>query len=518
MYEPLKIFFIMRQYFLFFGVILYVKHVVCVRVKKFVTMKLTTYMRGLFLSLLCCLLCSPAVAQKKDADKQLPRGYNLTLTVKGGDDTVMYMGYYYVGKTYAVDTARVDKKGRFVFASKTMVLRPGMYFFTNPSGNYVEFIVYNEAPNFVFETESRSWNDCMKVKGSKENELFYDYHRANKRLYNVLDSARQVKTDEEAFKAFYKKCQHELDSLKLGIIENNPERFLSLMMNATRDPKVPTADSTGRTLSQRERYEYYMNHYFDYMALDNDAMVRTPDAVFHKRVMDYLDKNLKNAGPEVIIEYVDKMIDRSIPSKEVFKYLVHTITERYLQSNIMSYDAIYVHLVKKYFATELNYWSAPSVIDEQMKRANTWEHLLIGKTAPDLMLHDADGTWHTLSGLRHKYTLLVFWSPTCGHCKTVIPELYKKYSQYKEQCDIGSFCILSEPDEETYPKWHRFIKDNGLDWLNLDGGEANIDWHEVYDVITTPQIYLLDKDKKILAKKLNADSFEMVIKALEHLE
>ena len=133
-------------------------------------------------------------------------------------------------------------------------------------------------------------------------------------------------------------------------------------------------------------------------------------------------------------------------------------------------------------------------------------------------MKDDKGQVQSLYNLKSKYTLLIFWSPTCGHCKTIIPDLFKRYARYKDKYDIAAYAVLSEPDDATRPKWHEFIKANHLDWINIDGGEANLDWHEVYDIVTTPQIYLLDKDKKILAKKLDAETFEEVLKALEHIK
>jgi thiol-disulfide isomerase/thioredoxin len=251
--------------------------------------------------------------------------------------------------------------------------------------------------------------------------------------------------------------------------------------------------------------------------MDNDAQIRTPEIIFKKRLDRYLDVYLKNAPPETIIEYVDKVIDKAKPSKENFRYLVNTIAEKYLQSTVMSYDAIYVHLVKRYIETGMCDWMSPSTVDMNVKRADKWDKLLLGKLAPQLIMKDDKGQWHNLHSLPNKYTLLVFWSPTCGHCKTIIPELFKRYAKYQKKCDIGSFAILSEPDDETRPKWREFINNHNLNWLNIDGGEANIDWHDVYDIETTPQIYLLDKDKKIIAKKLNAESFEEVIKILEKI-
>lgn len=460
--------------------------------------------------------CLPAQATpRKEKQKEPEKGYRFSLFIYGGTDTVMYLGNYYMGGTYAFDTAYLNKKGYFLFENKEAKLKPGLYFFVNPDGNYLEFAVYHEKPDFQFETEDPGWQTHMRVRGSEQNKYLFDYHQANRMVHRTIDSAKREMTDSAAFAAFRIKQLVRLDSIKESIIEEHPKSLVALLMNATREPDVPTEDSTGRKLTQRERVEYYVDHYFDYTQLDDDALVRTPEMVFHQRLTTFLDRVLKNAPPETIIKYVDTLIDRSRPSKENFRYLVHNIAEKYLQSNIMSYDAIYVHLVKRYIETGMCDWMSPTAVDDNVKRANTWDKLLIGKPAPPLYMKDAAGEFHSLYGMQHKYTLLVFWSPTCGHCKTVIPDLYNRYAKLKDKYDIGAYAILSEPDDATRPQWHDFIKKYNLDWLNIDGGEANIDWHEVYDVITTPQIYLLDAEKKILAKKLSGESFEQVINMLE---
>lgn len=461
------------------------------------------------------IVCS---AEAKSKKKEPYKGYRFTLCIFDCKDTVMYLGNYYAGGTYAFDTARLSKRGMFVFEKKDRVLKPGLYFFCSPSGNYVEFAVYGEEElKFDFITEEPGWQTNMRVKGSKENDILFRYHQVNRAFYRTIDSAKVAISDSAAFQEFRHKKLLQMDSIKESIIEQHPNSLIALMMNATRDPQVPLFDADSNRLSDRQRWEYFMEHYFDNSKLDDDALIRTPDMIFQKRLENYLDQGLHNAPPETIIEYVDKLIDRSRPSKENFRYLVHTIAEKYLQSNVMSYDAVYVHLVQRYIEPGLCDWMSPTTVDENVKRATTWDRLLIGKVAPELILKDSAGVFHSMHQLPNKYTLLIFWSPTCGHCKTMIPELYNKYVQYRDRCDIAAFAILSEPDEPTRPKWYEFIRNHHLDWLNLDGGEANIDWHEVYDVITTPQIYLLDKDKKILAKKLSATSFEQVIRVLENI-
>ncbi len=446
------------------------------------------------------------------------KGYKFTFVIEGNTDSIMYMGNYYAGKTYATDTARLNKKGQFVFEQKSRPLYPGLYFFTNPAGNYVEFAVYGgEKPHFTFSTKGSQWTTNMKVKGSKQNELFFEYHNINRHYYDLLDDARATMNDS-IYKIFTKKTMLQFDSAKLAFIDKHPQSLISVMMRATREPHTPAYDAQGNKLSDRERYEYYMSHYFDNMALDDDALVRTPAAIFQQRVMDYYDKYLRNAMPETIIRYTDSLLARAEKSPEKFKCMVHTISEKYLQSNIMSYDAIYVHMIKNYYANGKAYWASPTTIDENVTRAEKWDKLLIGKQAPELVLKDREGLVHSLHGQQHKYTLLAFWSPTCGHCKTMIPALYNKLMEIKDSVDIVAFTILSEPDDATRAKWNDFLKKHNMTdpaWLNLDGGEANIDWHDVYDIVTTPQIYLLDKDKNILAKKLNAELFASIIETLE---
>ena len=142
---------------------------------------------------------------------------------------------------------------------------------------------------------------------------------------------------------------------------------------------------------------------------------------------------------------------------------------------------------------------------------------MVGREAPELILFDTMHVPHSLHAMPNKWKLLVFWSPTCSHCQHVIPTVYRIFEQYREQYDIGAFTILSEPDDKTRKQWKAFMQThlmNSPAWLSLDGGEANVDWHDVYDIQTTPQIYLIDENNIIQAKKLGENSLENIIKAI----
>lgn len=445
------------------------------------------------------------------------KGYKITFRVEGNTDSLIYMGYYHAQNRYFCDSAVNNGKGKFVFEGKEE-LHPGLYYLTNNRDRYVEFVVYREPYRFTLQTDNENWMLRMTVKDSRENEIFFNYKRAEEVYYQKMDEASHT-VDSTVFRNEYlPKYIHSLDSLRMTFIKDYPNCMLSRMMYSTKDPDVPKEHPDGTPMEQRERFEWLMDHYFDNMPLDDDFIIRTPKTIFYDRVMEYVDKNMKGMPPEMICPLLDSLIDRAEPAPEVYRWLILNLTQHYLQSRIMVYDEVYVHLVLRYFATGKVPHMEPSVIDEQVTQATKWERLLVGKEAPELILFDTVHQAHWLYHMPGRYTLLLFWSPTCGHCRDIIPAVYKVYEQYVDTLQVSAFAILSEPDEQTIVKWKKFLADHNMTdprWVNLNGGEANVDWRDVYDVQTTPQIYLLDnRDHKILAKKLSADILESIFKAL----
>ena len=440
-----------------------------------------------------------------------PSGYKFTLQIDGNKDSLLILGYYHAKDLRILDTAYNNGRGKFVFEGSRQ-LPPGLYFFNDGHGRFLDFVVYHENPVFKFHTDERDWHRNITVNGSAQNTLFFNFNRSTQHIYDALEEGK-AEMDSASYAAFQRQQIKKLDSVRLQFIEQHPESMLSRMMMATRDPQAPPDSLKGN-----DRYFYIMHHYFDNVPLDDDFLIRTPRAVFYNRMNDYIDKNMHGLPPSEIIPLLDTIIDRSEPAPEVFKWLVLTLTEKYLQSPVMVYDEVYVHLVQRYFATGKVTWLSPSVVDEQIERAAKWERLLVGREAPELILFDTTRQAWSLHHMPGRYTLLLFWSPTCGHCRTIIPAIYKAFERVADSLDMTAFAILSEPEETTITKWQVFLAEHHMTsprWINLNGGEANVDWREVYDVQTTPQIYLIDNENHhFLAKKLNADLLEQICKQL----
>ncbi len=78
--------------------------------------------------------------------------------------------------------------------------------------------------------------------------------------------------------------------------------------------------------------------------------------------------------------------------------------------------------------------------------------------------------------------------------------------------DIKVFAVTTEFDVD---KWKAFIKKFDVgNWINVgdiqfdeEGNPvATSNWREQYDIHSTPVIYLLDQEKKIIAKRISGVS------------
>ena len=144
---------------------------------------------------------------------------------------------------------------------------------------------------------------------------------------------------------------------------------------------------------------------------------------------------------------------------------------------------------------------------------------LIGAPASDLQMVDTLGKLTNLYKITAPFTVLVFWDPTCGHCKEVVPKVDSIYRASWKAQGVKLYGVMVEGGKDN---WLKFIHDNNLkDWIHVYQTDAqkNADiaagrpvYRQLYDVYQTPVLYLLDKDKRIIAKKLNHLQIDEVMK------
>lgn len=194
----------------------------------------------------------------------------------------------------------------------------------------------------------------------------------------------------------------------------------------------------------------------------------------------------------------------------MFRYLVNYCFNYALESKIMGMDAAFVYLARKYYLSGEAYWVDKETRNEIEQEVQITQYNLLGMKAQELKSPTRDGDLVSLYETEASFTLLLFWEADCEHCekqislvKTVLVEQFKPYG-------FKVFAVHTQDDKET---WERFVTEYGLfDFVNCWDPYDLTNFREYYHVEFTPMLYLLDKDKKIIAKKLDVEQMADMIK------
>ncbi len=454
-------------------------------------------------------------------------GYVIKGKIKGLHDTVCYFGNHYGNKQYVKDTAKVDKEGNFVFKGEKK-LPGGIYLIVPPSKKYFEILIDKEQ-NFSFETDTTSkFIENMKIKGSEDNIQYYkfqkfisdEYHKADpyrKSLSRIkADTLAVSKTKKDSADLLQKKISDidkEVEDYKNSYMKEYPASFLTAIFKAQKEPDVPETPllPNGKKDSLFP-YRYYKDHFWDNIPLSDDRFLRTP--IFHNKLKYFFDKVVVQ-NPDSINKEGDILVAKTEGNKETFKYIIWYLTVTYENPTIMGMDAIFVHEVEKFYITNQAYWVDSVTNQKIIHKALTLKPLLLGKQAPPIIMQDSLDKNFSLYDLKAKYTVLIFWDPDCGHCQKVVPKLKEAYDSKLKARGAIVFAVNIEDQDD---KWKKFIKEKDLNWINTHDKYKQYSLRQLYDIYSTPVIYLLDENKKIQAKRIDVDQLDGFIDHLEKMK
>ena len=194
----------------------------------------------------------------------------------------------------------------------------------------------------------------------------------------------------------------------------------------------------------------------------------------------YFDKMVPPLPDSITLE-INRLVERTSDNPDLRDFILWHLLEKYRHPEYMSQDQVFVWLYDHYFSQleikDLNDINRP-LIEEKAERLR---RLALFQPAPEIRICDSID----LQAIENKYTVLFFYDHDCDLCQ-------------QEMRDLDSVCAA-----------HPEITVLAID-MNTDDVRFDV-LFDLYDIETTPLIYVLDRDKRIIAKKIRAKQIEFVV-------
>ena len=460
------------------------------------------------LSLLFCLLFTVALSAQD--------GHRITVKIDGYEQPTLSLANNVLDKQYIVDTAEVNDAGEFVFTSDTTALPKGIYLVVlAPDNNYFQMVIGDdEDQEFTLSTSTENLSR-VRVKGSKENQQFFDYLGYLDKQQEAAAPGRAKMRDStltDAEKAPFKKQLDEITDAvtdyQNDIVKRHPQSFVAAIIKANQPNNPPAFEDAPEEERRLKQLEWLREHYFDPLNLKDDRLLRTP--FLFSRINYYVDR-LFVQHPDTVAGAVDKVLGRMDPMSDMFKYYVVHFTNKAAKSKIVGMDALYIHMIDTYYATGKAFWTDPEQLEKMMKDAEKTRPLLIGKQAPNVKMKRRDGSPVELYDVKADYTVLYFWQFACGSCKKSTPVMKEFYEKWKPKgVEIFSICTKQNEIDQC---WDYIDESEIGDWLHAT--DRYMRFYKNYDITSTPTIFVLDENKKIVSKRIGATQLDELLEALE---
>jgi thiol-disulfide isomerase/thioredoxin len=434
-----------------------------------------------------------------------------TVKAKQLKSDTIYLGYYYNGKPYVQDTIRLDKNGRGELSSKKE-LKEGAFILYFHGTKYFDLLIGKDKNINVEIKDTLSLPESVVITGASESVDFHNYalklkssqqsySKIGEQLKNTEDSLAKVNLQAQA-KAIYESVNATRDSL----IEANPGTMLSIFLNGIKTPEYVVDENIPDSLRPMHRYLFEKEHFLDNLDFSDERTLRT--SFLPSTIDNYLSTKLFQIN-DSIIPPVIKLVERSRKNNECFRVVLNHCMNYAINSKIMGMDNLMVELGRRYYLNGLTDWADSTWLKNLEEEIYKNERSLVGMKAANIQLADAENNYKRLYDIGgSEVTILYFYEPSCGHCRKTMPKVGEFAKKYASDPRIKVVAVYMLEDKE---EWTKFIEEADLSALvNVwDPNRESYYWY-YFNTSTTPMVYVMNKEHKISAKKIDVDTLYLI--------
>ena len=390
---------------------------------------------------------------------------------------------------YRIDLRRPDKSNR------------------QDGAGFIEFIW--AAESFMIYADNNDIAGSASFGNSEENRLLGEY-REYEELYESKMAAlfplidRYSEQDE-----FYRdavthliKLQEERDAFIVEIAQRRPDLFAGRLIDAFRSVVIP------KDFKGQQRMDFLKLHFFEKAPIDDPQLLHAP--VYSRKIIEYLmlfrsqDYSFSEQE-DAFIEAVDIIMANVSGDPDLRTFAVEYLLEGFRSFGM---ERVEIYIVDTY----VDETCITDAVELAQQRVEGYRKMEEGQIAEDILIRSSDRKMVRLSEVDADYTLVLFWATYCEHCIQMMPDLREWYLHEKpDNMEVFSVSIDTSKSE-----WDRFLKAFESPWISTHEpmgweGKSAAD----YNVYATPTMFLLDRQRRIIARPYTLRELRRVLRKIE---
>lgn len=338
------------------------------------------------------------------------------------------------------------------------------------SNNTFNFISENKNVSVKLETQANKIKDIVYL--DEANDLMSKLQEGSQKKELILPALAQIKEYYKDNTEFGKALKTEINRL--------------------------SGNSSGIDQTQHPFVYYYNTNYSKF--LSNDASKK----VAQDEIINFLDKSndmletssllrpvlvsyLNSGGNTNVTASVDKLLDKLKVETPRGQTVLSELIDIFDVYDMQDFKDKYLNLAKNLKCT---------ITDRLASTLKSNANVEMGAVFPNYKFNSpVNTTAKSLQDVKADKKVVIFWSSTCSHCESELPQLLAKYNDLKAK-NVQVVGLSLDVDKDSYSK-----KIAAFPWINdseLKGWNSS--YVDTYNVHATPTYFILDANNKIISK------------------
>ncbi len=394
-----------------------------------------------------------------------------------------------------VDRAKVDEKGQFKIefdSTETSGIYKIVYGVPQEDHNFD--LIYSGKEDVVL---TFSLTEGLEFKESNENKLWASYTKSIEMINRAISNFYAQESDDKvAFKDIFKTLNETQDGFELAA-----KGTLASVFIIANKPYIPSAYEDISTYSKNLKDTYLKSVDFSNPILQSSEFLTD-------RVMAYIFGMSADATEDFYKHQIDNLVnfigEDNAEIKMALLKAVWTNMTHIEESNVANYitDAYLLKLAVKAndlpLATQLNIYKNTSI-----------NAVAIDFPIPlEVKGKKTKSSLHKLKLADHY--LLIFWNSGCSHCLKQLPEIRETV----DKIDAKKLKVIAYATQGESVEWDNEIVKYPSFIHVIDSETPRRYVGSEYGVESTPSFFILDKNKKIIAKPDTLEELQAILNDL----